>query len=229
MRRRTTYLALCCLIVLLMTNSGCARQRELERMTRSQAATILSLNDEIARLNDEIAELTKSKDYLAKTQMLLQQRLKEELAKGDLTVAMNEKGLVVTVLNKILFDSGKTDLKSSSLNTLTKVGTVLNEQVPDQMIFVEGYTDNDPIVHSNFKSNWELSTARATEVIHYFIDKVGVNPERIVACGYGEFSPVASNDTAAGKQQNRRVEIVISPKKFIKRPFSDTLAEQERM
>ena len=109
MRRKTQALLVIFLVVLVVCSSGCARQRELERITRSQAETIISLNDEVARLNDEVTELSKSKEYLTKTQMLLQQRLKEELAKGDLTVAMNEKGLVVTVLNKILFDSGKTN------------------------------------------------------------------------------------------------------------------------
>lgn len=218
MRNRGRTITAIGLIIMLMPLVGCARQKELSRIARSQAATIITMNDEINRLNNEVEGLSRSRDYLEKTKILLQQRLQDELAKGDLTVAMNEKGLVVTVLNQILFDSGKVQLKSASLDTLQKVGQVLNTQVPDQIVYVEGHTDNDPIKHSGFRSNWELSTARATEVVHFFVEKVNVEPTRLVASGYGEFQPVVPNDTAQHKAQNRRVEIVISPKKFIKQP-----------
>ncbi len=212
--------------ILLVFSSGCARQKELERINRSQASTILSLNDEIARLNDELEELTRSREQLEKTQVMLQQRLRDELEKGDLQVSMQDKGLVVTVLNKILFDSGKTILKPTSVSTLQKVGDVLKNEVPQQLILVEGHTDTDPIKYSGFRSNWELSTARATEVVHFFIDKIGIDPGRLVALGYGEYQPIAPNASSAGKSKNRRVEIVISPKKFIKK-FIDTGSEQE--
>lgn len=220
MKKAGHVLMVCMVIALMIVNSGCARQKELERINRTQAATIMSLNDEINRLNDELSEAMQSREQLARTQLMLQQRLKEELAKGDLKVTMEDKGLVVTVLNKILFDSGKTTLKNTSVTTLEKVGDILKTEVPEQLILVEGHTDTDPIKYSGFRSNWELSTARATEVVHFFINNVNIDPQRLVAVGYGEFHPVASNDTEAGKAQNRRVEIVISPKKFIKQPFS---------
>ena len=77
---------------------------------------------------------------------------------------------------------------------------------------MEGHTDNEPIKYSGWKSNWELSTARATSVLHYLVDDKGVNPKLVKAVGYGEFRPVAANDTPEGRQLNRRVEIVIQPK-----------------
>jgi len=217
----------CCLVIALMATSGCARQKELERINRSQAQTIMSLNTEVDSLNSELTDLSRSREQLAKTQLLLQKRLKEELTKGDLQVSMQDKGLVVTVLNKILFDSGQTSLKKTAVSTLDKVGAVLKKEAAAHVIYVEGHTDTDPIKHSGFKSNWELSTARATEVVHFFVDKTGVNPERLVALGYGEFHPIASNASVKGKAQNRRVEIVISPKKFIKKPFSGHVQREQ--
>ena len=92
--------------------------------------------------------------------------------------------------------------------------------MPQQAIFIEGHTDTDPIKYSGFKSNWELSTARATEVVHFFVNEMAIDARRLSAVGCGEFQPVASNDTSAGKSKNRRVEIIISPKKFIKRTFA---------
>ncbi|MBU1864662.1 MAG: OmpA family protein [Candidatus Omnitrophica bacterium] len=228
-RKKEIIVAVCIMFVLLGI-TGCAGNKELQRINKEQVSLIAGLNEEIAYLNNELDMLSRSKENLSKTQLLLQNRLKKELAKGDLTVEMEDKGLVVTVLNKILFDSGKTKLKGGAQSTLNKVGSILRTQVPDQIIYIEGHTDSDPIKRSGFKSNWELSTARATEVVHYFIDKSGIEPQRVVAAGYGEFHPVASNTTGEGKSQNRRVEIVISPKQFIKKPFvkqADEENEQE--
>ena len=204
------------LVFMAVVITGCAGKRELAQMNERQSQMIYSLTDEINRLNNDVQHISKSADYLEKTKNLLQARLKEELEKGNLKVDVNEKGIVVTVLNKILFDSGKTDLKTSSMQTLGMVGSALVSDVPDQMIYVEGHTDNDPIVKSNFKSNWELSVLRATEVVHYFVENVAIDPRRIVAVGCGEHQPIASNDTREGKALNRRVEIIISPQSFLR-------------
>ena len=84
--------------------------------------------------------------------------------------------------------------------------------MPDLNIGIEGHTDNEPIEYSGWKSNWELSTARALSVLHYLADQEGIAPQRLSAVGYGEYKPVASNDTKEGRRLNRRVEIVILPK-----------------
>jgi chemotaxis protein MotB len=88
----------------------------------------------------------------------------------------------------------------------------LIKNVPENQIGIEGHTDNEPIKYSGWKSNWELSTARALSVLHYLIDEKGISPYRISAIGYGEYRPVTSNNTKEGRQLNRRVEIVILPK-----------------
>jgi chemotaxis protein MotB len=110
-----------------------------------------------------------------------------------------------------LFDSGKAKLRKDSYLKLNKVVDVLNTTVADLNVGIEGHTDNRPIKKSGWKSNWELSTARALSVLHYLSDK-GVSEPRLAAIGYGEYKPVASNDTREGRQKNRRVEIVILPK-----------------
>lgn len=201
------------LMVVALSTTGCARLKELERINRQQAATIVSLNNEITRLSDELDMLSQSQSDLARAKAELEEQLQSELASGNLGLRMSDRGLVVTVLDKVLFDSGKADLKSSASGTLGKVADVLKSQAENNRIFVEGHTDNDPIRVSGWRSNWELSTARATEVIHYFIDQTGLDPENFVASGYGEFQPVAENSSVGGKQQNRRVEIIISPNK----------------
>lgn len=206
-----------CVVVLTafaLAATGCARQKELERLNREQARVMSELNQRIGGLEDERERLKESKGELEKAKAELDSKLKEELAGGDLSVAMAARGVVVTLMDRVLFDSGKAELKDSAKVTLDKVAGVLNSEVPQHLVYVEGHTDNDPIRSSGWRSNWELSTARATEVIHYFIESQGVNPNRLIASGFGEYHPVTSNDTPEGKARNRRVEIVISPKKL---------------
>jgi chemotaxis protein MotB len=141
----------------------------------------------------------------------LEERLKQEIADKKVRLEMAEKGLVITFVADVLFDSGKAKLRSESYSSLDKVAKVLAENVPQLNIGIEGHTDNEPIKYSGWDSNWELSTQRALSVLHYLVDEKGINPERVAALGYGEHQPVASNDTKEGRQLNRRVEIVIMP------------------
>ena len=125
---------------------------------------------------------------------------------------MAEKGLVITFVADVLFDSGKAKLRPETYPSLDKVARVLNENVADFKVGIEGHTDNEPIKFSGWKSNWELSTERALSVLHYLSDQEYVAPERLSVLGYGEYQSVADNSTKDGKQLNRRVEVVIFPK-----------------
>ncbi|MBI4707403.1 MAG: OmpA family protein [Candidatus Omnitrophica bacterium] len=158
----------------------------------------------IEQLQSEVDELTQAK-------RLLEERLGNEIQDQQVKLQMMEKGLVITVVGDLLFDSGKAKIKSQAYPILDKVSVILQQNVPEFNVGIEGHTDNQPIAHSAWKSNWELSTARALSVLHYMADEKGVSPNRLSAIGYGEFRPVASNDTKAGRQENRRVEIVILP------------------
>jgi len=95
---------------------------------------------------------------------------------------------------------------------LDKVSAVLKVNMGGFNIGIEGYTDNVPIKHSNWKSNWELSTARSLSVLHYLVNEKGISPERLSAIGFGEYRPVSLENTREGRKLNRRVEIVIQPK-----------------
>jgi chemotaxis protein MotB len=121
---------------------------------------------------------------------------------------VSRRGLVVRVLtDKVLFDSGQATLKPAGLPLLGEVASLLNVEQSHQ-IAVEGHTDNVPIASAQYPSNWELSTARATTVVRYFISR-GVDDHRLTAAGYADLHPIASNATDRGRQLNRRVEIVL--------------------
>ncbi|MDD5084655.1 MAG: OmpA family protein [Candidatus Omnitrophica bacterium] len=217
MLRNIRVLSVVMLILAGFVLTGCAKTKELERINKQQAETIASLNSEVTKLNDELDAMKKAKEELEKAKASLEQKLSKEVAEGGLEIGMEDRGLVVTMLDKILFDPGKTTIKTQAQGVLDKVADILKKNVKDNIVYVEGHTDSDPIKHSGYRSNWELSTARSTEVVHYFIDKKDVKPERLIACGYGEFQPVASNKTSAGKSKNRRVEVIISPKKYVEK------------
>ncbi|MCM8795666.1 MAG: OmpA family protein [Candidatus Omnitrophica bacterium] len=160
---------------------------------------------------EKIEELSRQLEELNQTKRLLEERLSKEIADNQVRVQMMQKGLVITFVADVLFDSGRAEIRPEAYPILDKVARVLRENVPHLNVGIEGHTDNQPIRYSGWKSNWELSAARALSVLHYLVDQQSISPERLVANGYGEYRPVASNDTKEGRQLNRRVEIVILP------------------
>ena len=163
-----------------------------------------------------IENLSTQVDELSQAKKLLEDRLGKEISDKQVKLEMMEKGLVITVVGDLLFDSGKAKIRHEAYPLLDKVATVLKDNMADFNVGIEGYTDNVPIKHSNWKSNWELSSARSLSVLHYLVNEKGVTPERLSAIGFGEYHPVASNDTREGRKLNRRVEIVILPSKISK-------------
>jgi len=125
------------------------------------------------------------------------------------------------MFDKILFPSGKVKITPDGLKILERVGNVL-KNTQDKIIRVEGHTDNVPI-HSRLKikfpTNWELSTARATNVVRFLQEKSGIEAKRLHAVGMSEYHPVASNETMAGRSQNRRIEIALLPELAEKTPL----------
>jgi chemotaxis protein MotB len=144
---------------------------------------------------------------VAAIQQQLKADLKVEIANKDVSLKVRPDGLVITLHEVGFFDSGSATVKPAALEVLTTIAQTLAEH--DNPLRVEGHTDNHPIHTSRFDSNWELSTARATEIVKYFIIARSIPPERISAAGYAEFHPVAANDTGEGRSQNRRVDIVV--------------------
>lgn len=204
MRKIAALLPIYTLIVLVTFSlTGCTvifqkgRRKDIEKINRLQS--------EYTKLQDELSELERAK-------LELENRMRNEISDKEVKVEMMERGLVITFVAEVLFDSGKAVLKGDSLNKLEKVSNVLNTTVRELNVGIEGHTDNVPIKYSGWKSNWELSTARALSVVHYLVEEEGLDPTRLSATGYGEYHPIADNSTKEGRQKNRRVEIVILPK-----------------
>ena len=163
--------------------------------------------ESISKLKGEVSNLEKAK-------LELENKLRKEIGDKEVTVEMLERGLVITFVAEVLFDSGKANLRESSLEKLSKVSQVLKTTVRDLSIGIDGHTDNEPIKYSawKWKSNWELSVARALSVLHYMSDVQQIEPVRLSVSGFSQYRPVVSNDTKEGREKNRRVEIVILPK-----------------
>jgi chemotaxis protein MotB len=195
LRINSIFLNIALVAIFAFTSSGCTVI--LQKGRRGDA-------DQINKLKSDIDELERARQEL-------EDKLKNEINDKEVTVERLQKGLVITFVSEVLFDSGKADLRKDSYEKLDKVASVLTTVVPDLSIGIEGHTDNQPIKHSGWKSNWELSSHRALSVLHYLTDK-GIVGERLAAIGYGEYRPVDSNDSKESRQKNRRVEIVILPK-----------------
>lgn len=128
--------------------------------------------------------------------------------KDSVQIKKDARGIIMVLKDSILFDIGKADIKTNSKPILDKISALLNS-LPNEVI-IEGHTDNVPISNYQFPSNWELSTQRAVNVLKYFVQNKGMKPERFQAAGYGEYRPIAPNDTYANRAQNRRVNILVS-------------------
>ena len=128
-------------------------------------------------------------------------------AQEKVAVEINRRGLVVSLKEAGFFDSGSAEVRQSSFSILAKVAESLERFT--NPIRVEGHTDTVPISTATFRSNWELSTSRATNIVHYLLNRYEFNPDKISATGYGEHRPVADNDAADGRAKNRRVDIVL--------------------
>jgi len=219
MKNRSMTLFLLAVFVL----SGCSyiqkarRTDDLEIENQNLRARITQLQKEKTK---EVEHVVKQKDRelseLEKAKLELEDALKKEIGNYKAKLEMTERGLVITFLSEVFFDSGKDVVRGDGKESLQKVAEVLNQNVPNSNVAIEGHTDNQPIRYSSWKTNWELSSARALAVLHYLIDECNVKPTRLSANGYGEFRPVVLNDTKENMQKNRRVEIVILPSKISK-------------
>lgn len=190
--------------------NGCAAFQKQNREAELQQE-IVRLQKLLEQKDLVVEQKDREASSLEKAKQDLQESLSKELGEYQAKLEMTERGLVITFLAEIFFDSGKADIRALAKPTLEKVTEVLNKDVADSKVAIEGHTDTIPIKYSAWKSNWELSSARALAVLHYFAEEGTVAPERLSANGYGEYRPVTPNDTVEGRQQNRRVEIVILP------------------
>lgn len=200
----------------------------LKAETSDKAALAASLDQERQRLKAEEAEKARLEQEraakeaeiarLTRTQEELSKSLQDEISKGNITIQQVRDQLTINMVDRVLFDSGQAQVKPAGVKVLKQVGDVLNK-ISDKQIRIEGHTDNVPIstkLQDKFKTNWELSTARATNVVRYLIDQGGVGRQHMSAVGYAETRPIAPNETEQGRSANRRIEIVLHPKDLSK-------------
>jgi chemotaxis protein MotB len=168
-------------------------------------------DDRITKQVEELEDFKKLKeeleDYLEKNGM-----------ESQILLELETKGLLLRFNDNVLFDSGQASLKPKAKETLTFLSSLLTKnEFLNKYIRVEGHTDSDQIIHTiKFPTNWELSVARASNVVRFLIEETNMQPERFSASGYSQYHPVAPNDNTQNKARNRRVDIVILRSEFAK-------------
>jgi chemotaxis protein MotB len=176
-------------------------------------AQIQTNQDEIAQLKFKIADLENEKAATVQKASGLENEMRQQLESKDVTIATLQGKLTVSILDRVMFDSGEAVLKPGGAAVMQKIAALLAAH-PAIKVHVIGHTDNVPIrigAQSRFASNWELSAARALAAVHYLTEQGGVDPRRVGAVGYGEYRPIADNATAEGRARNRRIAITILP------------------
>ena len=200
------------------------RDARLNRITEETSRTIeelrnrnIELEGDKQMLAESISLLKKTKEVevrtVSKTYEDLLSEMKSEIAQGRIAITELKGKLTVDVVDKILFDSGQTEIRPEGLGVLKRVVEILMT-VTDKVIRVEGHTDSIPIggaLAKRYPTNWELSAARALNVTR-FLEKEGIDPTLLSAVAFGEHQPIAENDTPEGRARNRRIAIILLPK-----------------
>lgn len=155
---------------------------------------VQSVKETVEEINKEVQDLQKANGGKADAQ-------------EGVSLKMQERGIVISFASSLFFEPGTAGLKPHAAEVLNKI--VQNLKTSQNVIHVEGHTDNQPIASAIYPSNWELSAARASSVVRFFVKTHGLNPNKLAAVGYADTRPVALNNTVAGRAKNRRVDIVI--------------------
>ncbi len=199
------------------------RNENLERNLDDLNLALTEINESCSEQMREMSfELDKQKSIIAmqstvinrldNTKKEIEESLKEQIEAKEIQIEEMENRLKVTLVDKILFNTGQAQVNPRGREVLAKVADSLTAQ-SSHAVMVEGHTDNVPIgsgLKNRFASNWELSAARAISVVR-FLQEEGVDPTKLSAAAFGPYQPVASNDTAEGRSRNRRIEIILVP------------------
>lgn len=187
-------------------------------------AIMTELRQRIETLEKEKQELVRQSEVIQRTREhrlkelqatydSLVTKMEEEITRGEITISELQGKLTLNLVERILFDSGQATLNAAGEKVIKRLGGVL-KSIEDKVVIVEGHTDNVPIsprLKKMYADNWELSAARATNVVRFLQNEIGIDGNRLAASGYGQFRPLASNRTAEGRAQNRRIQIVFAP------------------
>jgi chemotaxis protein MotB len=203
-----------------------AQARDARREVEEKTAELDKVQKEAADVRKELATTSTAKEENDK----LLAKLQKETAQSGVEVASQAGRITLTLVDKILFASGEADLTEPGEQLLRRLGAVLKEAGGSKLIQVNGHTDNVPIrtdLKDLYPTNWDLSAARAINVVRFLSDEVGVDPRRLMAAGFGPYRPVASNGNTAGRARNRRIEILLLPAdiRVVKGDFADAKAD----
>ena len=192
------------ILFLLMLSFTLSKQTKLEEKDPVEKSLIEVQRVFGGKVDPRIAEKAKQRDK----ELVLNEKLRAKVEAGGLgggaSLILTEKRISLSLGEGVLFDSGKAELKADAAGVLQ--GVAKDMVSLGNEVRVEGHTDNVPIRHGAYRSNWELSMARAYAVIRQ-LEEAGVDPKRISGVGYGEYRPIADNKSAEGRSKNRRIEI----------------------
>ncbi|MFZ5443545.1 MAG: OmpA family protein [Myxococcota bacterium] len=191
-----------------------AKLKDVEEHAQALQQKVDALSTEKEDLSRELEAAEAEVKRLKATYDTLEQKMHEEIRKGEIRLTNAEGKIRVDLVDKVLFDSGKADISTHGEEVLARLGAVL-ATVDDKMVQVSGHTDDSPIalpeLKEKFPTNWELSASRAVNVVRFLTEKGGVPAKRLSAAAWAHFQPVATNATPAGRAQNRRIEILLVP------------------
>lgn len=204
-----------------------ARARDAEAARKQMEEKLTALEAEHAKLSSEKEQLSTEKEQLSQTVQEqeaelaklkdtyddLQDKMKAEIAEGAIKLSQAKGRIQVDLVDKVLFDSGDASISKRGQEVLKRLGGVL-AKVEDKAIQVSGHTDDSPPsqkLQATFPTNWELSVARAVNVVRFLEEHGGVRSRRMIAAGYGETRPVSANATPQGRARNRRIEVLLIP------------------
>lgn len=171
------------------------------------------LVDEINASNKYIKQLIDAKTKSDSLNMVLSNNLTRSLSRSelqDVDVKVLKGVVYISLADNMLFRSGSYQISDKAMDILSKIAKIIKDY-KDYDVLVEGNTDNVPISKTNIRNNWDLSALRASSVVQVLQNDFGVDPSRLTAGGRGEYNPIATNDTAEGRQLNRRTQIIITP------------------
>lgn len=173
-------------------------------------------NQKLTEFQNRMQQTFANKSNVTKYQVFnskshIEKIIQDNLASSkSVKLVKSDKGLIIRVNNKVLFDEGSASIKPEAEKTLNQITKVLTKI--DNPVIIEGHTDSIPIKNAKYPSNWELSTARSTNIISYMIKQGRISPKRLCAVGYGEYMPTADNTSISGRILNRRVDIIVLEK-----------------
>jgi chemotaxis protein MotB len=194
-----------------------ARRQVVEEETSRLRAEADSLRAAVIAKETELKDAQGTVNVLQTSLQGKQQQLQElegELQTLNVELEETSRGLTLTIAESLLYEVGKAELSKDGKALLGNVATILKERFPKNEFIVEGHTDNQPIVRSGWRSNWELGAARALTMVHELVDNQGIAPSRISATTFGEFRPAGANTTTDGRRLNRRAVIVVVPEEL---------------